>query len=162
MKGGWPAPNLHPTEQLSAAAQRVFSHPSISTPSLQYGPDEGYGPLRTAISRWLSDFYSCPDEESRICITGGASQNLACVLQVFTDVQYTKAIWMVAPCYFLGCRIFEDSGFAGRLRAVKEDAEGIDLEFLEKELVKMDNGKDMPVSLSRVPGYGTMDVAEVT
>lgn len=36
-----------------------------------------------------------------------------------------------APCYYLACPIFEDSGFKGRLRAVPEDSEGIDLEWLE-------------------------------
>ena len=71
-----------------------------------------------------------PDAE-RICITGGASQNLACVLQVFTDPVFTQ-VWMVAPCYFLACRIFEDAGL--RTRAVGEGEEGVDLEALEKSL----------------------------
>lgn len=135
----------------------VLNTPDIATPSLQYGPDEGYGPLRTEIAKWLADFYSAPADDSRICITGGASQNLACALQVFSDVQYTKAVWMVAPCYFLGCRIFEDNGFAGRLRAVREDAQGVDLDYLERGLQNMDSEvKDMPVCTSH--GYVTAAV----
>jgi len=46
---------------------------------------------------------------------------------------------MVAPCYYLACRIFEDAGFTGRLRAVREDEEGIDIEFLEGELEKLEH-----------------------
>lgn len=41
---------------------------------------------------------------------------------------------MVSPTYFLACRIFEDSGFKGRLRSVPEDEEGIDIEFLRREI----------------------------
>jgi DNA-binding transcriptional MocR family regulator len=135
---GWPSASLLPIAQLQSAAHIALSDPSIAIPGLQYGPDEGYGPLRSEVSRWLSSFYDCPDDSSRICITGGASQNLACALQVFTDPAVTQRVWMVAPCYFLACRIFEDAGFAGRLRAVPEDGEGIDVEYLEGEISKVE------------------------
>ncbi len=39
---------------------------------------------------------------------------------------------MVAPCYFLACRIFEDAGL--RMRAIEEGDGGIDLVALEKGL----------------------------
>ncbi|KAJ6035582.1 uncharacterized protein N7446_010344 [Penicillium canescens] len=111
-------------------------HPSIANPALLYGPDEGYEPLRIHIASWLNTFYQpCePISFQRICITGGASQNLACLLQVFTDPVYTRNVWMVAPTYYLAARIMDDAGFAGRLRGVPEDDEGIDLDFLEREL----------------------------
>ncbi|RDW69713.1 hypothetical protein BP6252_08733 [Coleophoma cylindrospora] len=138
---GWPNTGLLPASQLACAAQTALTTPSIYTPGLQYGPDPGYQPLREEISKWLSDSYTPSLSSSppaslttaeNICITGGASQNLACVLQVFSDPIYTKNVWIVAPCYFLACRIFADSGFAGKLRAVPEDEGGIDLQFLEK------------------------------
>lgn len=69
-----------------------------------------------------------------ITITGGASQALATVLQGFTDPGYTRAVWVVAPCYFMACPIFEDSGFRGRLRAVPEDEAGVDVGVLERKL----------------------------
>jgi DNA-binding transcriptional MocR family regulator len=142
---GWPNPSLFPTLQIKAAANAALSNASVSTPGLLYGPDPGYQPLRESIAGWLDGFYrptteqttpptpaqeQSPDAE-RICITGGASQNLACVLQVFTDPVFTQA-WMVAPCYFLACRIFEDAGL--RTRAVLEGEEGVDLRALEKSL----------------------------
>jgi DNA-binding transcriptional MocR family regulator len=142
---GWPNPSLLPTTQIQAAANVALSDSSVSTPGLLYGPDPGYQPLRQSISKWLDDFYSPtlssiqpssqPSEADaeRICITGGASQNLACVLQVYTDPVYTQ-VWMVAPCYFLACRIFEDAGL--RTRAVAEGEEGVDLVGLERRLIE--------------------------
>ncbi|KKZ60314.1 hypothetical protein EMCG_04957 [[Emmonsia] crescens] len=133
---GWPNPSLHPRSALTAATTAILSNPLLSTPALNYGPDEGDPSLRTEIARWLSDFYVPPSPvtASRICVTGGASQNLACLLQVFSDPLYTKNVWMVAPTYYLACRIFDDAGFAGRLRGVREDEEGLDVGDLEKGL----------------------------
>jgi DNA-binding transcriptional MocR family regulator len=135
---GWPNPSLLPPEPLKAAAGRVLSDCNIAVPTLQYGPDGGYQPLRDEIAHWLTAFYKPRDaiKPSRICISGGASQNLACILQTFTDPVYTRNVWMVAPTYYLACRIFEDSGFAGRMRSVPEDDEGIDLQFLSRQIAR--------------------------
>jgi DNA-binding transcriptional MocR family regulator len=137
---GWPNPALLPIPALLRASQIALSDPSISVPGLLYGPDPGYQPLREEIAQWMKRFYSVPNSEGteaadadRICITGGASQNLACVLQVFSDPLKTR-VWMVAPCYYLACRIFEDAGVA--MNAVGEGKEGIDLEALERGFEK--------------------------
>ncbi|GME24859.1 putative aminotransferase [Neofusicoccum parvum] len=152
---GWPAPSLLPINQLKDAAAAALSDPCISSPGLGYGPDEGYGPLKENIARLLTDFYGPPEPVSseRICITGGASQNMACILQVFTDPAVTKYVWMVEPAYYLARRIFEDAGFgAGRIRGVPggDDAElgGIDIEFLEAALE--DSQEQCPV-VSQTP-----------
>lgn len=136
---GWPAPDLLPASLLSVAAQRVLADPAIYEPSLQYGADPGYQPLREALADWLSTHFSVTRDPERICISGGASQNVACILQSFTDPVYTRAVWMVAPCYHLACQIFEDAGFSGRLRAFPEDEEGVDLASLEDKIKKVDD-----------------------
>lgn len=138
---GWPAPSLLPAGALQKASAAVLSNPDVSVPALQYGPDPGYQPLREQLAAWLSDFYGTRETADRIAITGGASQSAACVLQSYTDPSYTRAVWMVAPCYFLACPIFRDSGFDGRLRAVPEDDEGIDLEFLAREIAELEAGR---------------------
>jgi hypothetical protein len=137
---GWPNAALLPTASILRASQVALSDPSISTPGLLYGPDAGYQPLREEIADWTSNFFSGEKENlvadpERICISGGASQNLACVLQVFTDPLKTR-VWMVAPCYFLACRIFEDSGL--KCRGIGEGKEGVDIEALEKELERVE------------------------
>ncbi|TVY84628.1 Uncharacterized protein LSUE1_G002393, partial [Lachnellula suecica] len=125
---------------ITKAANSALSNPAISTPGLLYGPDPGYQPLREEIARWLGGFYGGAADANRICITGGASQNLACVLQVFSDPVFTR-VWMVAPSYFLACRVFDDSGL--RTRAVPEGAEGVDLEYLEKGLIEAEGEQDV-------------------
>ncbi|KIW84816.1 hypothetical protein Z517_00204 [Fonsecaea pedrosoi CBS 271.37] len=132
---GWPNTSLLPLHQLEQASKRILSDPANSD-VLFYGPDEGYQPLRVEIAKWLNNFYRPKDiiSSERICISGGASQNLACVLQTFTDPVYTRNVWMVAPTYYLACRIFNDSGFDNRLKAVPEDAEGIDIEYLQRAI----------------------------
>ncbi|CAJ2512239.1 Uu.00g052540.m01.CDS01 [Anthostomella pinea] len=145
---GWPSTSLLPAEGLRAASQTALSDPAVFDLGLQYGPDHGYQPLREELGRWLGRFYhphirddgeggNGGVDADRIAITGGASQSIACILQSFTDPSYTRAVWMVAPCYFLACPIFADAGFERRLRAVPEDEEGIDLGFLEDGLRKM-------------------------
>lgn len=133
---GWPSTTLLPVDLIKQAANAALSDPSIAQPGLLYGPDPGHEPLRTELASWLTSFYSPahPVQAERICITGGASQNLGCMLQVFTDPAYTRNIWIVAPAYFLAFRIFEDAGFARSMRAVPEDEEGIDVAFLAEKL----------------------------
>lgn len=133
---GWPNPALLPAPDLLRSATTVLTTPSIAQPGLSYGPDEGYEPLRAHVAQWLGNFYQpChPISPGRICITGGASQNLACVMAVFTDPVYTRAVWMVDPTYHLAGRMMDDAGFAGRVYGVPEDDEGIDLAFLENGL----------------------------
>jgi DNA-binding transcriptional MocR family regulator len=152
---GWPNPSLHPVSSLTVASAAALSNPEISTPALGYGPDDGYPPLRQQIADWLSDFYAPaePVVKERICITGGASQNLACVLQVFSDALYTRNIWMIAPTYYLACPIFDDAGFASKLRAVPEDEEGLDIAYLHEQIRRSEEraaaeGNLEPVCLS--------------
>ncbi|KAM7193168.1 putative aminotransferase [Naviculisporaceae sp. PSN 640] len=169
---GWPSPHLLPSALLKSGAERVLSNPSIFVPALQYGPDPGYQPLRESLAVWLAKAYHPPsipipnnnsktpkdsdDERTKptlananpdgdpneICITGGASQSIANILASFTDPGYTKTVWCIAPCYFLACPIFEDAGFRDRLRAVPEDEEGVDIEWLEKGLKESSNFGD--------------------
>jgi len=104
------------------------------------------------MASWLTSFYqpSKPITDDRICITGGASQNLACLLQVFTDPVYTRNVWIVAPAYMLAFRIFDDNAL--KLRAVPEDEEGINVEYLRQEIKKREEeaqaqGNNQPVSI---------------
>jgi DNA-binding transcriptional MocR family regulator len=151
---GWPHPGLLPPKLLQAASANVLQDTAqVTTEVLEYGDDPGYLPLRKSIADWLTKFYAPRDaiNHERIVISGGASQNLACILQVFTDPVYSRNVFIVAPAYYLAFRIFNDSGFEGRLKAVPEDEEGIDIDFLRKQIQEseqqaIDEGNDEPAS----------------
>ncbi|EDO65426.2 PLP-dependent transferase [Neurospora crassa] len=164
---GWPSPHLLPPSHLLSASTSLLTSPpedepsskfSFNIPALQYGADPGYEPLRHSLAAWLTQNYTAHETypshgfptlttAEQICITGGASQNLANILQGFTDPAYTRAVWAVSPCYFLAVPIFEDAGFAvgnGKLKGVREDEEGVDLEELERGILDVEGEKEWP------------------
>lgn len=150
---GFPAPDLLPVDPLKDAAITALSDPTVSIPGFGYGPDEGYHPLRENLAEWLSDVYrlSEPVSAKRICVAEGASQNLACILQVFKDPNVTMCIWMVEPAYSLARRIFEDGGFGDeRIRGIpggdNTSLGGIDLKYLEDALEESEKQRLAKVS----------------
>ncbi|KAJ6781990.1 hypothetical protein PWT90_01277 [Aphanocladium album] len=145
---GWPTPPLLPTSLLSAACQRILADPVDYTEMQEYGSCHGLTRLRKGLADWLGRHYDVNPDPERICITAGASQNLVSILQCFSDVNYTRAVWVVAPCYHLACGIFEDSGFAGRLHSVPEDDEGLSLEIFERATMSLDRREGL-VKLAR-------------
>ncbi|GME58804.1 aminotransferase [Neofusicoccum parvum] len=135
---GWPNTSLLPTAVIKQAADSVLTRPDVAVPGLLYGPDPGDPGARKSIAAWLTDFYhpSEPVTDDRITVTGGASQNLGCVLQFFTDPIFTRNIWISSPAYFLAFPIFEDAGFHRKLRSVPENCGGVDVDFLRQEITK--------------------------
>ena len=160
---GQPNPLLFPPAELASAFQRVLFDPTKSTPALLYGADEGYWPFRKSLSTWLNDFYgdarrsyaakfstsakpACVHDAergaARLTITGGASQSLGLILSTFTDPAWTQGMWIAAPAYYLSFKIFQDAGFTGKMKAVPEDNEGIDVEALRRQLQRLEKPKD--------------------
>lgn len=150
---GWPAQSLLPAAHISAASVSALSAPDIAQSGLNYGDDEGYLPLRRNLAEYLTNHYGVRSKASvdRICITGGASQNLACILQVYTDPGYTLCVWVVEPSYFLAFRIFEDSDFHGdKLQGVPADDQGVDIGYLEAAMERaetLDHAKQVRTSI---------------
>lgn len=109
---GSPNPSLLPIDLIRRAANAVLSDPSVAHDGLLYGPDAGYEPCREAIAKWLTTVHqpSRPIGTERILVSGGASQNLGNVMNVYSDSEYTRAVWIVVPAYMLVFRMPSHSG----------------------------------------------------
>ncbi|MCU0494060.1 MAG: PLP-dependent aminotransferase family protein [Chloroflexaceae bacterium] len=80
--GGLPAPECFPTEELTAATERAL----VETPlaALQYGPTEGFRPLREFLVRHMARLdINVPLEQ--LLITSGSQQALDLLGKLFID-----------------------------------------------------------------------------
>ena len=162
---GWPHRNLifKAHDFATSGVNKVLSSPERTLSAFLYGADAGDLKLREQLALWHSKFYDWPPRKqkekvdgtvperkneagvekaaTRYAISGGASQGLACILQVFTDPVATKSVWFVEPAYMLAFRIFEDAGLSRqKFRGVSEgeDGEGIDVKSLRKGLEEVE------------------------
>ncbi len=81
--GGLPAPEAFPVEEVAEAAARILR--DAGPRALQYGPTEGYGPLR----EWVADQMRAagvPLATDQVLITTGSQQTLDLLGKVFVDM----------------------------------------------------------------------------
>ena len=76
--GGMPAPEIFPTEEFGVACEKVLREQGAQ--ALQYGPTDGYLPLREMIARHSARFGIEVTPEN-ILITSGSQQALDLVKQ---------------------------------------------------------------------------------
>lgn len=74
--GGLPAAEHFPVERFQEACQRVLAHQARQ--ALQYGPTEGYQPLREMIAERLSRYNICASADN-VLITTGSQQALSLI-----------------------------------------------------------------------------------
>jgi 2-aminoadipate transaminase len=80
--GGLPAPDFFPLREFEEACQYVLQHQGEV--ALQYGPTEGYAPLKEYLAEKMSK-YGILVELENILITNGSQQGLDLIGKVFVD-----------------------------------------------------------------------------
>ena len=80
--GGLPAPECFPTAALASAAARVLA--SEPTAALQYGPTEGYRPLRALLAERMTGM-GVPVVDEEILVTSGSQQALDLLGKLLID-----------------------------------------------------------------------------
>jgi 2-aminoadipate transaminase len=80
--GGLPAPDFFPLREFEEACQYVLQHQGEE--ALQYGPTEGYAPLKEYLAEKMSK-YGILVELENILITNGSQQGLDLIGKIFID-----------------------------------------------------------------------------
>ena len=125
--GGLPAPECFPTEELAAAAERVLIEHPIA--ALQYGPTEGYRPLREFITTLMRGRgLSIPTDQ--ILMLNGSQQGLDAVGKLFIDPG--SLVLVEEPTYLGALQAWRP--YNPRFISLPMDDDGLDVAALERVL----------------------------
>jgi 2-aminoadipate transaminase len=125
--GGLPAPEVFPVEELRHAFDRLLSQHGAA--AMQYGPTEGYGPLREQIAARLSRF-GRPVSADEIVVTSGSQQALDLTGRVLVDAG--DPVLVESPSYLAALQVF--TSLEAKLFTVEADADGVIPGALEEAL----------------------------
>lgn len=120
--GGLPSPKTFPVSAFAEACAKVLREDGHA--ALQYAASEGYAPLREAVAAqlpWAVD-------PAQVLITTGSQQGLDLVAKVLIDTD--SRVLVETPTYLGALQAF--APMEPQIEAVASDAEGIDVDDLER------------------------------
>jgi 2-aminoadipate transaminase len=134
--GGLPAPELFPKAEAAEKAAEILKEKGEV--ALQYGPTEGYLPLRAFVAEWLGV------EVEEVLITTGSQQALDLLGKVF--LEEGAPVLLEAPSYLGAIQAFR--AYGPRFLTVPTGEEGPDLEALAEVLKR-----ERPRFLYLIPSF---------
>src|SRR5499427_5918815 len=128
LAGGLPAPELFPVDEYRRAFEWVLE--TDGAQALQYGPSEGYGPLRTLLADRLSGFgMRCTADD--VLITNGSQQALDLIGKVFLNPG--DSVLVEKPTYLGALQAFNQ--YQPTYVAVGMDDDGMRVDEVERALI---------------------------
>jgi 2-aminoadipate transaminase len=125
--GGMPAPDVFPVEDFAAACETVLRNNGAQ--ALQYGPTEGYMPLREMIARHTAR-YGIMVTPDNIMITSGSQQALDLLGKVF--INPGDRILVEDPTYLGALQAW--NAYGAEYTTVRMDDDGMITDELEEAL----------------------------
>ncbi len=122
---GLPDPETFPLEELNSAFKFVFEEKGEL--ALQYGPNQGYGPLIDYLRDKIRREEGQVLERPQIMLSGGASQALDHCCSLFA--RSGDVVIVEAPCYHESLLLFRNHGLSAL--AIPVDEDGMNTEILE-------------------------------
>src|SRR6516162_3205986 len=125
--GGMPAPQVFPVERFRKASDRVLA--TQGTTALQYGPTEGYKPLRELIVAQMEK-YGIGATVDNVLITNGSQQALDLIAKLL--INRGDRILVESPTYLGALQAFDMMG--AEYATVSVDGQGLQTRLLEGAL----------------------------
>jgi len=137
LAGGLPAPELFPIEEYRRAFEWVLE--TDGAQALQYGPSEGYRPLRTLLAQRLSGF-GMPATADDILITNGLQQALDLLGKIFLNPGDT--VLLEKPTYLGALQAFNQ--YQATYAVIPMDEDGMQVDEVER-LLSQPGGSRRPI-----------------
>lgn len=133
--GGSPAVEAFPCEEVKKISNEILSENPVS--ALVYGVSEGYEPLRIQVREWLKRRENTVSDDDEIIITSGGTQ----VMDIATRVLTSEGDTVICedPSFIGSLNCFRSHGC--KLAGVPIDADGMNIEALEKVIKSTPNAK---------------------
>ncbi|HWQ04194.1 MAG TPA: PLP-dependent aminotransferase family protein [Longilinea sp.] len=125
--GGMPAPDIFPIEEFRVACDKVLREHGEQ--ALQYGPTEGYLPLREMIARFTARF-NIEVTPDNILITAGSQQALDLIGKIF--INRGDNLLVECPTYLGALQAW--NAYGAEYIPAKSDSDGIIISELESAL----------------------------
>jgi len=125
--GGLPSPDVFPVQRFEEACRKVLRENGAS--ALQYGPTEGYAPLREMIARHIAR-YGISAQVENVLITSGSQQALDLIGKLL--INSGDRVLVEAPTYLGALQAFNVYG--AQYVPVPVDEDGLQTELLEEAL----------------------------
>jgi 2-aminoadipate transaminase len=133
LAGGLPAPELFPVDEYRRAFEWVLE--ADGAQALQYGPSEGYRPLRTLLAERLSRFgMQCTHED--LLVTNGSQQALDLMGKIFLNPG--DAVLVESPTYLGALQAFNQ--YQASYAIVPMDEDGMRVDEVERLLSRQGSG----------------------
>ena len=129
LAGGLPAPELFPVDEYRRAFEWVLE--TDGAVALQYGPSEGYRPLRALLAERLSSFgMACTPDD--VLVTNGSQQALDLIGKIFLNPGDT--VLVEKPTYLGALQAFNQ--YQATYAAVPMDEDGMCVDDVEHALTR--------------------------
>ncbi|NOK65950.1 MAG: DNA-binding transcriptional regulator, MocR family, contains an aminotransferase domain [Chloroflexi bacterium AL-N10] len=144
--GGLPAPTSFPTEEIALATERVLAHQAARV--LQYGPTEGFPPLRELLTT-LMQARGITIDSDHVIVTSGSQQGLDLLGKLLIDPG--NPILVENPTYVGALQAWRP--YQPRCVTLPLDEDGLQIDGLEQALTNLAREGQRPKFLYIVSAF---------